>query len=81
MRRAASFWFRITEMCKTIRQHVKLRADPAAVYELHRPARDHQPEDSVGESDVTGINVDLVPDGGPASSLPEGIRAASAVAS
>jgi len=65
-------------MCKTIKQRVKLKADPATVYELLADSRKHSAltgkrasistkvggpfsigEDAV-ESDVTGINVDLV---------------------
>ena len=66
-------------MCKTIKQRVKFKADPATVYDLLADSRKHtaftgRPAnistkiggtfslgESAGESDVTGINVDLVP--------------------
>lgn len=62
-------------MCKTIKQRVKFKADPATVYELLADSRKHTALTgrqstisskiggafSIGESDVTGINVDLVP--------------------
>jgi uncharacterized protein YndB with AHSA1/START domain len=62
-------------MCKTIKQRVKFKADPATVYELLADSRKHSAITglpatistkiggtfSIGESDVTGINVDLVP--------------------
>ena len=62
-------------MCKTIKQRVKFKADPATVYDLLADSRKHSALTgrkaiisrriggafSVGESDVTGINVDLVP--------------------
>lgn len=62
-------------MCKTIKQRLKFKADPATVYELLADSRKHsaiigRPAEisrkiggtfSIGESDVTGINVDLVP--------------------
>lgn len=62
-------------MCKTIKQRVKFKADPATVYDLLADSRKHaaltgRPAKistkiggpfSLGESDVTGINVDLVP--------------------
>ena len=66
-------------MCKTIKQRVKFKADPATVYDLLADSRKHSAvtgrravistkiggtfsisENDV-ESDVTGINVDLVP--------------------
>jgi uncharacterized protein YndB with AHSA1/START domain len=66
-------------MCKTIKQRVKFKADPATVYDLLADSRKHAALTgkqanistkvggtfSLGESDteseVTGINVDLVP--------------------
>jgi uncharacterized protein YndB with AHSA1/START domain len=62
-------------MCKTIKQRVKFKADPETVYDLLADARKHSAITgkaaviskkiggafSIGESDVTGINVDLVP--------------------
>ena len=62
-------------MCKTIKQRVKFKADPATVYDLLAQSRKHSAiigrpaiisrkiggAFSIGESDVTGINVDLVP--------------------
>jgi uncharacterized protein YndB with AHSA1/START domain len=62
-------------MCKTIKQRVKFKADPATVYELLADSQTHSAVTgrqadistkiggafSIGESDVTGINVDLVP--------------------
>jgi len=62
-------------MCKTIKQRVKFKADPATIYDLLADSRKHsavtgRPANistkiggafSIGESDVTGINVDLVP--------------------
>ena len=66
-------------MCKTIKQRVKFKADPATVYDLLADSRKHSAITgrravisrkiggtfSIGdgnvESDVTGINVDLVP--------------------
>jgi uncharacterized protein YndB with AHSA1/START domain len=62
-------------MCKTIKQRVKFKADPATIYELLADSRKHsaitgKPADistkiggafTLGERDVTGINVDLVP--------------------
>jgi uncharacterized protein YndB with AHSA1/START domain len=66
-------------MCKTIKQRVKFKADPATIYDLLADSRKHaaftgKPAtisrkiggtftlgESDGESDVTGINVDLVP--------------------
>ena len=62
-------------MCKTIKQRVKFKADPATVYDLLADSRKHSAligkqatisrkiggAFSIGESDVTGINVDLVP--------------------
>lgn len=62
-------------MCKTIKQRVKFKADPATVYELLADSRKHTSfagrqatiskkvggTFSIGESEVTGINVDLVP--------------------
>ena len=62
-------------MCKTIKQRVKFKADPATVYDLLADSRKHSAFTgrqatistkiggtfSIGESDVTGINVDLVP--------------------
>lgn len=61
-------------MCKTIKQRVKFKADPAVVYDLLADSRKHSAFTgrravisrkiggtfSLG-SDVTGINVDLVP--------------------
>ena len=66
-------------MCKTIKQRVKFKADPATIYDLLADSRKHSAftgrqaiisrkiggtfslSDRDGESDVTGINVDLVP--------------------
>ncbi len=62
-------------MCKTIKQRVKFNADPATIYDLLADSRKHSALTgrravisakiggafSTGESDVTGINVDLVP--------------------
>src|SRR5438874_8633856 len=62
-------------MCKTIKQRVKFKADPATVYDLLADSRKHTALTgrqaiisrkiggtfTIGESDVTGINVDLVP--------------------
>jgi uncharacterized protein YndB with AHSA1/START domain len=62
-------------MCKTIKQRVKFKADPSTVYELLADSRKHSAITgkravistkiggtfTIGESDVTGINVDLVP--------------------
>jgi uncharacterized protein YndB with AHSA1/START domain len=62
-------------MCKTIKQRVKLKADPATVYDLLADSRKLTALTgrqaiisrkiggtfTIGESDVTGINVDLVP--------------------
>jgi uncharacterized protein YndB with AHSA1/START domain len=62
-------------MCKTIKQRVKIKADPATVYDLLADSRKHSAFTgrkaiisrkiggtfSIGASDVTGINVDLVP--------------------
>ncbi|HKR66772.1 MAG TPA: SRPBCC domain-containing protein [Thermoanaerobaculia bacterium] len=62
-------------MCKTIKQRVKFKADPATVYELLADSRKHtaltgRPANIssniggpfvLGENEVTGINVDLVP--------------------
>jgi len=66
-------------MCKTIKQRVKFKADPATVYDLLADSRKHTAftgreaiisrkiggtfslGESDGESDVIGINVDLVP--------------------
>ena len=70
-------------MCKTIKQRVKFKADPATVYDLLADSRKHSAftgrqaviSSKIGgtfsisesnvesnvESDVTGINVDLVP--------------------
>jgi uncharacterized protein YndB with AHSA1/START domain len=62
-------------MCKTIKQRVKFKADPATVYDLLADSRKHAALTgrpaiisskiggtfAIGESDVTGINVDLVP--------------------
>jgi len=62
-------------MCKTIKQRVKFKADPATVYDLLADSRKHSAITgrravistkiggtfSIGESEVTGINVDLVP--------------------
>jgi uncharacterized protein YndB with AHSA1/START domain len=62
-------------MCKTIKQRVKFKADPATIYDLLADSRKHSAITgkravistkiggtfSLGESDVTGINVDLVP--------------------
>jgi uncharacterized protein YndB with AHSA1/START domain len=62
-------------MCKTIKQRVKFKADPVTVYDLLANARKHSAFTgkravisgkiggpfSIGENDVTGINVDLVP--------------------
>jgi uncharacterized protein YndB with AHSA1/START domain len=62
-------------MCKTIKQRVKFKADPATVYDLLADSRKHTTVTgreatisrkiggtfTLGASDVTGINVDLVP--------------------
>jgi uncharacterized protein YndB with AHSA1/START domain len=62
-------------MCKTINQRVKFKADPATIYDLLADSRKHSAiigrqatisrkiggAFTIGESDVTGINVDLVP--------------------
>jgi len=62
-------------MCKTIKQRVKFKADPATVYDLLADSRKHSAVTgkqavisrkvggtfSIDGSDVTGINVDLVP--------------------
>lgn len=62
-------------MCKTIKQRVKLAAEPAAIYELLADSRKHSlltgrkatisrkvgGTFSIGENEVTGVNVDLVP--------------------
>lgn len=62
-------------MCKTIKQRVKIKADPATVYDLLADSRKHAAVTgrkatisskiggtfTLGDSDVTGINVDLVP--------------------
>jgi len=62
-------------MCKTIKQRVKLRASPATVYELLADSSKHSAVTgrkatisrriggrfSASGSDVSGVNVDLVP--------------------
>lgn len=62
-------------MCKTIKQRVKFRAAPAAIYELLADSRKHTAVTgrkatisrkvggtfSARGNDVTGVNVDLVP--------------------
>ena len=62
-------------MCKTIKQRVKFKAAPETVYDLLADSRKHAAVTgkkadisrkiggpfSVGENEVTGINVDLVP--------------------
>jgi len=62
-------------MCKTIKQRVKFKADPATIYDLLADSRKHaaitgKPASistkiggtfSIGDRDVTGVNVDLVP--------------------
>jgi uncharacterized protein YndB with AHSA1/START domain len=62
-------------MCKTIKQRVKFKADPETVYDLLADSRKHSAFTgrkanisrkvggtfTLGESDVTGVNVDLVP--------------------
>lgn len=62
-------------MCKTIKQRVKFKADPATVYDLLADSRKHSALTgkqaiisrkiggtfTIGDDDVTGINVDLVP--------------------
>jgi len=62
-------------MCKTIKQRVKFKAEPATVYDLLADSRKHAAVTgkeatisreiggtfSVGGNEVTGINVDLVP--------------------
>lgn len=62
-------------MCKTIKQRVKFKAAPGAVYDLLADARKHTAVTgrkavistkiggtfSIGEDEVTGVNVDLVP--------------------
>jgi uncharacterized protein YndB with AHSA1/START domain len=65
----------VDAMCKTIKQRVKFKADPDTVYGLLADSRKHTALTgrravisrkvggtfSTGDSDVTGINVDLVP--------------------
>lgn len=62
-------------MCKTIKQRVKFKAAPATIYDLLADSRKHSGVTgkaasispkvggtfSIGEDEVTGINVDLVP--------------------
>ena len=62
-------------MCKTIKQRVKIKADPATVYDLLADSRKHTAFTgrpaiisrkiggtfALGAADVTGINVDPVP--------------------
>lgn len=62
-------------MCKTIKQRVKFKADPATIYELLADSRKHSAVTgrqasisgkvggpfALGDGEVTGINVDLVP--------------------
>jgi uncharacterized protein YndB with AHSA1/START domain len=62
-------------MCKTIKQRVKFKAAPDMIYELLADSRKHATVTgrkaaistkiggpfSIGDDDVTGINVDLVP--------------------
>jgi uncharacterized protein YndB with AHSA1/START domain len=62
-------------MCKTIKQRVKFKAAPETIYELLADSRKHAAVTgrkaaistkvggpfSIGEDDVTGVNVDLVP--------------------
>ena len=62
-------------MCKTIKQRVKFKADPETVYDLLADSQKHSAiigrsatisreiggTFTIGENDVTGINVDLVP--------------------
>ena len=62
-------------MCKTIKQRVKFKAEPATVYDLLADSRKHAAVTgreatistkiggpfSIDGDDVTGINVDLVP--------------------
>ena len=62
-------------MCKTIKQRVKFKADPAAIYELLADSKKHTAITgkkatisskvggtfSMSGNDVTGVNVDLVP--------------------
>lgn len=62
-------------MCKTIKQRVKFKSDPETVYELLADSRKRSAFSgrqaeisrkvggpfSISESEVTGINVDLVP--------------------
>jgi uncharacterized protein YndB with AHSA1/START domain len=62
-------------MCKTIKQRVKFKAPPEAIYDLLADSRKHSRLTgrkaeistkvggtfSIGGDDVTGINVDLVP--------------------
>lgn len=62
-------------MCKTIKQRVKLKADPGTVYELLADSRKHAAITgrqavisrkiggtfTIDSGEVTGINVDLVP--------------------
>src|ERR1051326_2147181 len=62
-------------MCQTIKQRGKVKADPATIYDLLADSRKHSAiigkpaiistkiggPFSIGDSDVTGINVDLVP--------------------
>jgi len=61
-------------MCKTIKQRVKFKADPATIYDLLADSRKHSAITgrraiiskkvggtfSIGEGDITGIIVDLV---------------------
>lgn len=62
-------------MCKTIKQRVKFKADPATIYDLLADSRKFSALTgrhaaisrkvggtfSIGEREVTGVNVDLVP--------------------
>ena len=62
-------------MCKTIKQRVKFKSDPVTVYDLLADSRKHAAVTgrqaiisrkiggtfTLGDSDVTGVNVDLVP--------------------
>lgn len=62
-------------MCKTIKQRVKFKADPTTIYDLLADSRKHSAITgkkadistkiggtfSIGDRDVTGVNVDLVP--------------------
>jgi uncharacterized protein YndB with AHSA1/START domain len=62
-------------MCKTIKQRVRFKAEPAVVYDLLADSRKHSEVTgraatisrkiggtfSAGDDEITGVNVDLVP--------------------